>query len=326
MKRILLTGATGFIGTYVARQFLAEGNPLRVLVRNPDRLHPGIARGAEVRIGDVRDPGAVDAAMKDIHTVLHLAAFARAWSRDPGESEDVNVYAVAAILDSARRRGVARVVHTSSILALPPYRAAGINGRCSAPTPYERTKQAADLLVQQYVGDGGDAVIVRPTRVYGPGPLNDANGVTKMLSLYLAGRFRMLLNDQDVQANYVFVADVADGILRAAGRGRCGQAYLLGGENASLRDLLQLASRIADLPRRTVRVPVAVGLAVGRAAELWGKLGGTPSLTPEWIRIFLEDRRADISASRAELGYAPRSLVSGLRTTLDWIATEGVRS
>jgi len=218
------------------------------------------------------------------------------------------------------------VVHTSSILAVPPYRPAGVNGRSSRPTAYESSKQAAETLVRRYVAGGGHAVIVRPTRVFGPGPLNDANGVTKMLSLYLNGRFRMLLADGDVQANYVFVDDVAEGILRAARRGRPGAAYFLGGENISLRGFLDMASRLSGVRRRTIRVPARVGLAVGRVSEWWGQLGGTPSLTPEWIRIFLEDRRADISAARSELGYAPRSLAEGLRATLDWIAGNGGRS
>lgn len=326
MKRVLVTGATGFIGSVVARKLAADDAPLRVVVRSPARLHPEIARRAEVCLGDLRDDDVVAEAVRGVDTVLHLAAFARAWSRDPAETEAVNAQAVGRLLDAARREGVRRLVHTSSILALPPYRPAKTNGSSSRLTEYERSKQKAEVLVRRYVEGGGHAVIVRPTRVFGPGPLNDANGVTRMLSLYLRGRFRMLMKDGDVLANYVYVDDVADGLLRAARRGRPGEAYLLGGENISLRGFLEMVSRLSGVRRRTVRVPARVGLAVGRASEWWGRLGGNPSLTPEWIRIFLEDRRADIGPARSELGYAPRSLAEGLRATLDWIAGKGGRS
>ncbi len=162
-------------------------------------------------------------------------------------------------------------------------------------------------------------MIVHPTRVFGPGPLNDANGVTKAIDLYLAGRLRVRLADADVQANYVHADDVAQGMLRAADRGRPGAHYVLGGENASFRAFLDLVSDVADVRHLTVPLPRSVAMSVARLAETWGRVGGTAAITRGWIRIFLEDRRVDIEPARRDLGYEPRSLRDGLAETIGWL-------
>jgi farnesol dehydrogenase len=268
--------------------------------------------------GDLRDDHALAAAVRGCHTVLHLAACAKAWSRDPAEFVAVNVHAVETLLGAARAAGVRRLVHVSTLLSRPPYRAASVNGASRRPTPYEETKRAGEDLVAEYAASGQHAVIVHPARVFGPGPLNDANAVTKMMALYLAGRFRVRLADGDVLASYVHADDVAAGILLAT-RGPAGARYVLGGENLSLREFLDLVGDLAGRRRWTVTIPPAVGVVGARLAELWGRVGGWAPITPGWVRIFLEDRRADIEPARKELGYDPRPLRQGLAQTLAWM-------
>jgi nucleoside-diphosphate-sugar epimerase len=319
-RPVLVTGATGFIGTYLGRQLLAAGLPVRVLVRRPAALDAALREHVECVAGDVRDSAALSRAIAGTHTVLHLAACARAWSRDRDEFEAVNVRAVDALLTAAARADVERLVHVSTVLTLPPYRAAGVNGAASRPTLYEVTKRAGERLVESYAAQGRHAVIVHPTRVYGPGPLTDANAVSKVVGLYLSGRFRVRLNDGDVLANYVHAADVAAGIRLAAERGRSGAHYLLGGENISFRDFLALVGDLGGGRRRVMALPLPAALAAGHVAEWWGRLGGTAPLTPSWVRVFLEDRRGDIEPARTDLGYAPRPLRTGLLETIAWLA------
>jgi farnesol dehydrogenase len=320
----LVTGATGFIGRYVVRQLLQEQVPVRVLVRSPERLERDVARRIEVMKGDLRDGAGFAAAMEGAHTVLHLAACARAWSRDPFEFRDVNVRAVEQLLEAAHQTGVERFVHVSTVLTLPPYRPAPVSESVQRPTVYEETKLAGEQLVESYAADGLDAVIVHPTRVYGPGPLTDANGVTRVVALYIAGRFRVRIADHDVLSNYVHAEDVAAGILAAAQRGRSGAHYALGGaENVSFREFLDLVGDVAGLRHRTVALPAAAALTIARGAEAWARLGGNTSITPGWVRVFLEDRRVDITASRDELAYGPRSLRDGLSQTVRWLRGNG---
>lgn len=320
-KRFLVTGATGFIGSYLTRQLVSQGARVRVLARRPSRLPADVAGKLDVIVGDVCDGDAVRRAVRDVDVVLHLAACARAWCQERNEYRAVNVGAVHLLLEEAVAADVESLVHVSTILTLPPFRRAEIRGRALRPTPYERTKEEGDALVEQYAAHGLRAVIVHPTRVYGPGPLNDANAVTRAIGLYLAGRLRVRLADDDVLANYVHAADVADGITRAAALGRSGDHYVLGGENISFQGLLRLVSELAGRERRMVSLPPTMALAAARAAEAWGYIGGTAPITPAWVRVFLEDRRAEIAPARNILGYAPRPLREGLVETIAWLGT-----
>jgi len=318
MKRILLTGATGFIGRVLATRLLDEGERVRTLVRDPEHLDRSIRNRAEIVVGDIRRAEDVTRAMQGVDVVLHLAALAKAWG-SASEFWAVNVRAVGHLLRAAHASGVERFVHTSSVLGLPPFKPAPIGGSAARPTLYEETKQAAEELIQAHAGSRMQCVIVRPTRVYGPGPLSDANGVTKMIDLYLRGRFRLRLQDGDVLSNYVHVADVADGMIRAARFGGQQGDYLLGGGNASLREFLDIVTRLSGTRRRVLAIPRELGMAIGGAGEIWGSMGGNPSLTRGWIRVFLEDRRVASTRANRELGYTPRSLETGLRETIAWL-------
>lgn len=316
----LVTGASGFIGTYLLRQLVCSGARVRAVARAPERLAPELLDRIDVVKGDLRDEHVVEAAFDGVQTVLHLAACAKAWLRDPQEFHDVNVRAVERLLAAAQQAEVASFVHVSTVLANPPYREAPRLRGAGAPTPYETTKRAGERLVESYAASGGHAVIVHPTRVYGPGPLTDANAVTRVVALYLGGRFRVRIADGDVLANYVHAADVATGIRLAAQQGRSGVHYNLGGaENLSFRQFLELVGELSGRRRRTLELPAALANFAAHLSRLWGELGGKASITPGWVRVFLEDRRVDIDSSQRELGYQPRSLRAGLSETIDWL-------
>ena len=322
---ILVTGATGFIGSYLLPLLDAAGARVRVLVRDPGLLDPAMRPRLDIRVGDIRD-AAAGRAVDDVDTVLHLAACARAWMPERAAYRSVNVEAVEALLDACGRSGVRRLVHVSTILTMPPYRPAEHVGGAARPTPYEQTKLEGERLVEAYARAGHHAVIVHPTRVFGPGPFTDANAVTRAVSLFLRGRLRVRLADGGALSNYAYVADVAAGIVLAAQRGRSGAHYVLGGDNASFEGFLDLVSELGGVHRRVVALPPAVALGVARMAESWGRLGGTAPITPRFVHVFLEDRRADLTVTRQELGYRPRSLREGLATTIAWLRTQEGRA
>ena len=320
---VVVTGATGFIGTYLVRELVGGGATVRVLVRRPELLDPLVRARVDVRRGDVRDEDTLAAAVRGARTVLHLAACARAWARDPREFTAVNVDAVRVLLAAARAADVERLVHVSTVLTLPAFRPAWGTQGVRGLTPYEATKLEGERLVEAYAAEGRHAVIVHPTRVYGPGPLTDANAVTRVMMLYLAGRFRVRLADGEALGNYVHAGDVATGILLAARAGRPGAHYLLGGENASFRAFLELVGELGGGRRRVATLHPALALAAAGAAEVWGWLGGSVPLTRDWVRVFLEDRRGDVTPARQDLGYAPRSLRAGVAETIAWLGARG---
>jgi farnesol dehydrogenase len=314
--QVLVTGATGLVGGHVVARLLEQGRDVRVLVRAPDRLVPALRGRVRVVQGDLAHGPHLAPALAGVDTVLHLAACARAWCRDSDEFHAVNVRAVDRLLAAAAAAGVRRVVHVSTVLTLPMLRpAAGTR----VATPYEATKLEGERLVDAWAAAGHDAVVVHPTRIYGPGPLNDANGVTRLIALYLDAPMVFRLSDRDVQANYVHAADVAHGIIAAADRGRPGAHYLLGGENRSLRGLLELVGTLSGVRRRVVAIPRTAALAAAHAALLWGRMGGTAPITPDWMRSWFDDQRVDPGVPAHELGYRPRSLEQGLGETIAWL-------
>jgi nucleoside-diphosphate-sugar epimerase len=315
---VLVTGASGLIGRHVVARLLAAGRPVRVLVRERSRLEPGVGGRVCVVDGDLRNPRALARAVEGAGTILHLAACARAWSRDPEEFAAVNVQAVGSLLDAAADAGVERFVHVSTVLTLPGLRPEGWQSSRRL-TPYEETKLIGERLVDGYAAMGRHAVVVHPTRVYGPGPLNDANGVTRLVALYLSSPVVLRLNDGDVLANYVHAGDVAEGILLAGERGRSGRHYVLGGENSSLRGVLHLVGELSGIRRRTLAVPLTAALAAAHAAVLWGHLGGRAPITPAWMRSYFDDQRVDVTPSCRELGYHYRPLREGLQETIAWL-------
>jgi nucleoside-diphosphate-sugar epimerase len=321
VKKLLITGATGFIGRHLVATVLEQGHSPRLLVRDPQKVERLFQTEFDVVQGDLQDQDAMRRAMDGVDTVLHLAALATAHSPDPDMYMRDNAKAVGMLLDEAAKAGVRRFVHVSSILALPPTRPANQWGVPHRPTPYAVSKVASEDLVFEYAAAGHEAVVVRPTRVYGPGPWNDANGTTSLMAMYLQGQFRFRLADGGVQANYVYVQDVVQGILLAAEHGKSGEGYQLGGEDASLVEFFNIISEVSGIRRRVFSVPVLAVAPVAYLCAGWGKLGGSTSLTPEWLNNFLEHRPVDISRTRDDLGYNPLMLRDGVAQTLNWLMT-----
>jgi len=318
-RKILVTGATGFVGGHLVPKLLAAGEDVRVLVRDPEGLDRRIRSRVEVIEGALDQDYVIKRAVDGCGAVLHLAALARACPKDPADYFRINARAVGVLLDAAARSGVDRVVHVSSVAALPPVRYACRRGISQRPTQYGLSKTASEILIRRYVAEGNHAVIVRPSRVYGPGPWTDANGTTRLMALYLSGKLRVRLADRGVQANYVHVDDVAQGIVQASEYGRSGTAYNLGGENASLTEYFAAISAATGIRRTVVPIPPQTLLPFAKLCAWWGRCGGKVNITPEWLNNFLEHRPMDITASRNDLGYEPRTLTEGVVHTLAWL-------
>lgn len=308
---IAVTGGTGFIGSNLVRRLRAGGHPVRLLVR-PGGDPEVVVTGVTPVPGDIRDAAAVRRLAGGAVTIYHLAGCARAWSRDPAEFHEVNVRGTRNVLDAARAAGAGRVVHVSTALVT--------GGEDQLLTEYQRTKRAAERVVGEYVSDGLDAVIVRPTRVYGPGPLTQSNSVTRAIDLYRRGILRVRLDDDDAVANYVYVDDVVEGMLLAGTRGAAGGRYTLDGENATFLRLLATVADVAGRHRRTVVLPEAAARGVAVVSEWLGRLGFEPLITRDWLELLQRDWPVPPDPAIRALGYTPRPLADGVRRTVHWLA------
>jgi nucleoside-diphosphate-sugar epimerase len=321
---VLVTGATGFIGTQLVRHLVAQGRVVHALCRDSSNAQPIAARHVQLFRGDVRDQESVSHAMRGCDQVFHLAACTRNWTRDPAVFARTNIDGTRNILEAALRLQASRVVFTSTALTLGPSNGTVVdeNVRRSTPcfTDYERSKVAAEEVVTRYAQQGLDVVTTQPTRVYGPGLLTESNSVTRIIRLYLQGRWRTVVNHGRGVANYVFVGDVVQGLLLAADTGRSGERYVLGGENVSYRTLFDLVARISGSRRRLLHVPGTIAVAGSRLEELRARYTGHyPLVSPGWMRSFLVDWAVSCAKAETELGYCFVSLEEGVSRTIAWL-------
>ena len=335
--KVLVTGATGFIGTRLIQALVARGEQVRALSRRPN-LRPDPPPGfgwedggpltsplVEWVPGNITDPASLARGIEGCDRVFHLAACAKNWAPDRRVFYEMNVRGMHNVFDAAQQAGVRGVVWTSSMVTFgaTPRGQTGTEAMPRTTRPfneYERTKVIAEREALQRAAEGLPVVIVNPARVYGPGHLTEGNAVSLLIDDYDRGRMPILLNRGVNVGNWVLVDDVVEGHLLAMERGRTGQRYLLGGENASLRQFFRLIDRVSG--KRHFQVPVfkpgAMVFATVQEA-LAKEFGVYPRITPGWVRMFLAEWAFSTAKAEHELGYRPTPLEAGLRITYEWL-------
>jgi len=329
-EKTLITGASGLVGSAVARQLTAEGFAVRALVR------PGSPRGhleglnLEFASGDIRDPESVRGAMAGVRYVFHVAADYRLWARDPSQIFAANVNGTRIVMQEANKAGVERIVYTSSVATLG-LRHDGAAADETVPLmpeqgigAYKRSKIAAERLVETMIADEGlPAVIVNPSTPIGPRDVKPTP-TGRIIVEAARGRVPGFL---DTGLNLVHVDDVAAGHIAALRRGAIGERYILGGENVSLADMLADIAQIVGRRPPRLRLPRAVVLPVAYAAEATAWLTGRePFTTRDGIRM--AEHRMFFTAAKAErdLGVRPRPYRQALEDAIRWFRDAGYLS
>lgn len=335
-EKVFVTGASGFIGTRLVQALVERGQRVRTLSRR-DRIDPppGFSRNqaglleqelVETVRGDIEDPDSLQRGMEGCSRVFHLAAHAKNWASDARTFYRLNVEGMQNVFDAARRQGVTRVVWTSSIVTFGPT-PPGVVGDETMPritpaclTEYEETKVIAEQEALRRAAEGFPIVIVNPTRVYGPGHLTEGNALARLIDDYDRGRMPVLLNRGVNVGNYVLVDDVVQGHLLAMERGRSGERYILGGENASLQEFFRTIDRVSGKTHFQIPLPHIAPLLFAwlqkKRAEWFGVY---PTITPGWIKTFLADWTYRSDKAVRELGYRPTPLEDGIRITYQWL-------
>ena len=212
--------------------------------------------------------------MHETDEVYHLAAFASVWAKDDSFSK-INIDGTLNILNAAKKKESKKIVVTSTAGVIGP----AIDGPVNEDTPrqvdfftdYESTKYESELKIKEYVANGQHVVIVNPTRVYGPYPLNVSNSVTKLVRQYIAGKWKFIPGDGMSTGNYVYVDDVINGHILAMANGRAGERYLLGGEDATYHELFNAIADISGKKYKLYKMPLGVMLTFGKLNCFWLK-------------------------------------------------------
>jgi dihydroflavonol-4-reductase len=324
----LLTGATGFVGSAVARALAARGHRLRLLVRPTSDRRNLSGVEAELVLGDLTDPASLARAVADCRYVFHVAADYRFWVPDPEPMLRANVDGTVAVMRAARAAGVERVVHCSSVAALG-WTTDGTPADESTPTneadfigPYKRSKFLAERAVMDLVRqEGVPAVVVNPSAPVGPRDIKPTP-TGKMIRDAAAGRVPAYI---DTGLNMVHVDDVAEGHVLALERGRIGERYVLGGENLLLKDILALVADVVGRRPPRIELPEAVVWPAAWFMEGLARLTGIPPMmTRDHIKMARHKMFYSSAKAMRELGYAPRPLRVAVEDAVAWFRANGM--
>jgi farnesol dehydrogenase len=319
-----ITGGTGFIGRELLKDLLNRGEEIHLITRRPIAEPIGDKNRVRVFPGDLLDAESIQHAMEGCDRVYHLAGYARNWARDPQVYDRVNIDGTRNVLQSALLQSIRRVVVTSTIMTLGPSNDEPITESTLPVAPgythYERSKYEAEKLALSFVKEGLEVMVVNPTRVFGPGLLNEGNSATRMIKWYLEGKWRFILGDGTAIGNYAFVRDVVLGHIAAMERGQPGERYILGGENLSYNEFFETLNRVSGRRHALLHLPRSLALGVGHLEELRSKwLGGYPGITPPWVRTFLIDWACSTEKAERDLEHRTTPFPAALKQTVDWI-------
>jgi nucleoside-diphosphate-sugar epimerase len=323
--RCLVTGASGFIGSRLVKELLNQGNSVTVLVRSVNKIPESIAERVTIAVGEVSNRDSVEKAVQNCSFVYHLAGFAGIWSKDKSLPYKTNVEGTKNILDAALNSGIEKVVFTSSAGTLSPSTVMNqVNEYAPLPdsylTDYERSKREAEELCIGYCEKGLQTVIVNPTRVFGPGPLNKSNSVTILIKKYVRGTWRFLPDNGQYFGNYVYIDDVVDGHIKAMNKGLAGEKYILGGENISLRGFFKLLADVSGINHMLYNIPYPAMMAYAKAEQFLAEtIGKPPVITPLWAKRYSQHRLVSSKKAIEKLDYSVTPLAEGIQKTLHWL-------
>jgi len=323
----LVTGATGFVGSHVARQLVEAGNRVRVLVRQSSSLQSLEGLSAERIEGDLRDAASLVRAMQGVQRVFHVAADYRLWAKNPAEIYESNVGGTRSLFEAAKRAGVERVVFTSTVatIAVPCHDDALPSEETHASLEqmighYKRSKFLAEQEAMSAAAAGLPVVIVNPTTPVGPGDWKPTP-TGRIIVDFLNGKIPAYV---DTGLNLVAVEDVAAGHLLAADKGRIGERYLLGARNMTLKQILDALSAITGRPAPRVRLPHAVALAAGYADQWYSHITGRePQIPVDGVKMSRHRMFVESDKAERELDYRTSDVNAALERAVHWYEEHG---
>jgi dihydroflavonol-4-reductase len=325
--RVLVTGATGFVGSHVAQLLAAQGADLRLLVRASSNTGNISDLKAERIVGDLRDPESLKKAVQGCEFVFHVAADYRLWVRDPEQMYRSNVEGTRAIIRAAQEGGVRRVIYTSSVATMGFTRAGHIVDETSPVSVrdmvghYKRSKFMAEQIALEAGQTGANVVVVNPTTPVGERDIKPTP-TGRIIVDFLKRKFPAYV---DTGLNLVDVSEVARGHVLAMEKAIPGQRYILGGVDLTLKQILDKLSALTNLPAPTVRVPHAVALGFAAFDQLiTGKiLRKEPRATIDAVRMGRKKMFASSAKAELVLGYKVLPIEDALQRAINWFNTHG---
>src|SRR5215471_8465660 len=321
----LVTGAAGFLGSHVARQLVARGEDVRVLMR-PSSSNRAISDlPLEYVTGDLRDARSLERAMKGVQRVFHVAADYRLWAKRSQDIYDSNVGGTKNLLAAAKRAGVEQLIYTSTVATIAVDRPELPNESTDAKLEemvghYKRSKWMAEREALQAAKEGLPVIVAMPTTPVGPWDWKPTP-TGKIILDFLNGKMPGYV---ETGLNFVGVEECAAGHLLVAEKGNVGERYLLGAENLTLKELLDTLAKITGLPAPSMKIPHGLALGVAYAETAFSRLiGREPQIPVEGVRIAQHLMFVDCSRARRELGFQAGPGAGAFERAVGWYKTNG---
>ncbi|HXY00002.1 MAG TPA: hopanoid-associated sugar epimerase [Candidatus Limnocylindrales bacterium] len=321
----LVTGASGFLGSHVARQLVARGEDVRVLMRPSSNNRAISDLSLEYVTGDLRDATSLERAMKGVKRVFHVAADYRLWAKKPQEIYDSNVGGTKNLLAAAKQVEVEQFIYTSTVATIAVDRPGLPNESTDAKLEemighYKRSKWMAEQEVLRAVKDGLPAIIAMPTTPVGPWDWKPTP-TGKIILDFLNGK---LPGYVETGLNFVGVEECAAGHLLVSEKGKIGKRYLLGTENLTLKELLDMLAKITGLRAPGIKIPHGVALGVAYVNTVFSRLlGKEPQIPVEGVKIAQHKMFVDCSRAQRELGFQPGPVAAALERAVRWYQANG---
>jgi dihydroflavonol-4-reductase len=323
---VLVTGASGFVGSAVARALITKGFRVRTLLRTTSPRTNVEGLGCEIALGDMRDEQAVRIALQGVRYLFHVAADYRLWARDPEQIVRNNCEGTHTVMKAALAAGVEKIVYTSSVATLKPL-STGVademsrHDERSAIGAYKRSKVVAERLVERMISDRGlPAVIVNPSTPIGPRDIKPTP-TGRIIVEAIAGRIPAFV---DTGLNLVHVDDVATGHLLALEHGGIGQTYILGGRDVHLREMLRMIAQMTGRRAPAIRLPRGPLYPLAYGAEFVARFNGKePFITVDALRMAKHRMFFNSAKAVRELGYRARPCREAIADAVAWFRQAG---
>jgi dihydroflavonol-4-reductase len=321
----LVTGAAGFLGSHVTRQLVARGEDVRVLLRASSSNRAISDLPLEYVTGDLRDAASLERAMKGVQRVFHVAADYRLWAKRKQDIYDSNVGGTKNLLAAAKAAGVTQLIYTSTVATIAVDRPELPNELTDARLEemvghYKRSKWMAEQEALKAVKEGLPVIVAMPTTPVGPWDWKPTP-TGKIILDFLNGKMPGYV---ETGLNFVGVEECAAGHLLVAEKGKTGERYLLGAENLTLKEMLDLLAKITGLPAPGMKIPHGVALGVAYVESAFSRLvGKEPQIPVEGVKIAQHKMFVDCSRARRELGFQPGPVSAALERAVRWYQTNG---
>jgi dihydroflavonol-4-reductase len=323
--KTLVTGASGFLGSHVARQLVARGEDVRVLLRPSSHNRAIGDLSLEYVTGDLCDADSLDRAVKGVQRIFHVAADYRLWARRSREIYSSNVDGTKNLLAAAKRVGVEQFIYTSTVATIAVDRPQPPNEFTESKLEemvghYKRSKWMAEREVLNAAKDGLPVLVAMPTTPVGPWDWKPTP-TGKIIVDFLNGKMPGYV---ETGLNFIGVEECAAGHLLVAEKGKIGERYLLGAENLTLKQVLDTLEKITGLPAPTWKISHGVALGVAYASTIFSRLmGNEPPIPVEGVKIARHKMFVDCSRAKRELGFQPGSVAAALERAVRWYEANG---